>query len=123
MEKRKSKILVVDDEISIALLIKDFLILRGYDVSIAMNGNEGLRLFKDERPQVVILDMRMPGIQGDKLKTIMKEIDNKTQVILTSGHLDVEDLCKDSDDLFLKKPFKMHDLMNAIKEAEKRLAY
>lgn len=61
------KILVVDDEQEIAELIRDYLKATGYDVIIASNGEEGLETFEKEKPDMAILDIMMPVMDGLEL--------------------------------------------------------
>lgn len=120
--EEKTTVLIIDDEPYITMLIDEFLKLRGYTVYTASDGNEGLRVFNEKKPSIIILDIKMPGLQGDKVKALIEELNPKAQIILTSGHLEVEGLSLKADDMFLKKPFNMRDLLNILKEAEKRLA-
>jgi DNA-binding response OmpR family regulator len=66
-------ILVIDDEQGIRELLDTFLRRKGYDVVLAASGREGLKVFRRERPDVVVLDLNMPGIDGF---TVLQEIRN-----------------------------------------------
>ena len=84
------KILVVDDEIEVVQLLKDFLTSKGYEVYTALNGAEALAWVKEVKPDIVLLDIIMPGIGGiDTLKEI-KKIDPTTAVIMVTGLIDEE---------------------------------
>ena len=84
------KILVVDDEIEIVRLLKDFLTSKGYEVYTALNGAEALTVVKEAKPDIVLLDIIMPGMGGiDTLKEI-KKIDPTTAVIMVTALIDEE---------------------------------
>jgi DNA-binding response OmpR family regulator len=79
-------ILVIDDEQGIREFLDAFLRRKGYDVLLAASGREGLKVFRRERPDVVVLDLNMPGIDG---LTVLQEIRNlhptQSVVILTEA--------------------------------------
>ena len=84
------KILVVDDEVEVVRLLKDFLTSKGYEVHTALNGTEAIALVKEVKPDIVLLDIIMPGISGiDTLKEI-KKIDPTTAVIMITAVIDEE---------------------------------
>ena len=84
------KILVVDDEIEVVRLLKDFLTSKGYEVHTALNGAEAIALVKEVKPDIVLLDIIMPGMGGiDTLKEI-KKIDPTTAVIMVTALIDEE---------------------------------
>ncbi len=79
------KILLVDDEDSIRLVYEEEFKEDGYLVISAQNGTEALTLFKSERPDLVILDIQMPGMNGIEVLRQMKTIDTSVPVILSSA--------------------------------------
>ena len=84
------KILVVDDEITICNLIKEFLSRKGYDVYTASDGRTAIAKVKEIRPHIVLLDIMMPGMGGiDTLKEI-KKVDPRVGVIMVSAISDEE---------------------------------
>lgn len=104
------KILVVDDEPHMVRLLKNFLALKGYDVDTAENGLEAIEKVKTTHPQIVLLDIIMPGIGGmDTLKKI-KEIDPAAIIIMISALID-EELAKRALELgaadYIGKPIDM----------------
>jgi DNA-binding response OmpR family regulator len=80
------RILVVDDERNLLLLYKMELEREGYDVIIAANGADGLRLFTSEVPDLVVLDIRMPGMDGLDVMARMLALNPRIPVILNSGY-------------------------------------
>ena len=84
------KILVVDDEIAIRNLLKEFLNRKGYDVYTAPDGRTAIAEVKEIRPHIVLLDIMMPGMGGiDTLKEIRK-IDPRVGVIMVTAIADEE---------------------------------
>ena len=79
------KILLVDDEESIRFIYSEELRDEGYEVIAAPNGDEGLILFERENPDLVILDIQMPGIDGVEVLRRMKNISPQIPVILSSA--------------------------------------
>ncbi len=84
------KILVVDDEVEVVRLLKDFLTSKGYEVATALNGVEALAKVREMKPDIVLLDIIMPGMGGiDTLKEI-KKIDPTIAVIMVTAVVDEE---------------------------------
>jgi len=81
-----SKILIVDDEQNTRLLFKKELTDDGYVVITASNGHEALTRFRSEHPDLVILDVKMPGMDGLDTMARMLSIDRHVPVILTSSY-------------------------------------
>jgi DNA-binding response OmpR family regulator len=81
-DKIARKILVADDEPAVCNMLKKFLIQKGYDVSIALNGEETLAKAKAEKPWAVLLDIRMPDIDGIEVLRRLREIDKKVPIII-----------------------------------------
>jgi DNA-binding response OmpR family regulator len=80
-----AKILVLDDELSILLMIKKMLEKAGYEVIVALNGKEGMQLFEKEKPDMVITDIIMPEKEG--LETIfeLRKVHPQLKIIAISG--------------------------------------
>src|SRR5271157_6628939 len=85
-----SKILVADDEESIRKMMHMTLELDGHQVVLAEDGPTGLEMFKKESPDVVLLDVRMPGMDGREVLTHIKALDPDSEVIIITGHGDME---------------------------------
>ena len=80
-----SKILVIDDEPSIRDLLDTLLRRKGYIVVLAESGRKGLELFRREHPDVIILDMKMPGMDGLTVLQEIHKLDPKQPVIILTG--------------------------------------
>jgi DNA-binding response OmpR family regulator len=104
------KILVVDDEWELRNLLTEFLTGEGYDVIHASNGEEALELAEKEEPQVILLDIKMPGIDGIEVCRRLKEEDQTRfiPVIMVTAleDRDVDAFVEGADD-FVIKPFSL----------------
>ena len=78
----KKKILVIDDEQAICKMLEKFLSRKGYKAITALSGEEGIKKLKQEKPQVVLLDIKMPGIDGVETLKRIRKIDKKVGVIM-----------------------------------------
>jgi anti-anti-sigma factor len=118
------KILVIDDEKSTLSMFRLFLSAYGYTVLTAENGKEGLLLFEQEKPSIVLTDIKMPGMDGIEVLRRIKELEESTEVIMITGHGDM-DLAVEALDLeaadFVNKPINKQALDSALKRAEHRL--
>ena len=120
-----TKLLVIDDERPILEILKMSLGVEGYEVMTAESGNEGLKIFKDEGPKLVLTDIKMPGMDGIEVLKKIKAMDNEAEVIVVTGHGDMDSAIASlqygaSD--FITKPIKDEVLMLALKRAEKKIA-
>ena len=87
MEK---SILLVDDEEGIRTVLGITLADMGYRVLTAENGSEALRILKDQSPSIVLTDIKMPEMDGIELLRRIKEINPDTEVIMMTGHGDMD---------------------------------
>lgn len=85
-----AKILVIDDEESIRNMMKMVLEADGYVVFTAEDGPHGLEVFKKQSPEIVLLDVRMPGMDGVQVLERIRAIDPDSEVIIVTGHGDME---------------------------------
>lgn len=86
----KKTIMVVDDEEKVCWAFEQFLNEEGYDVIIASNAQEAISKLKEENPDLVIMDVRMPGIDGIEALSEMKSIDPDTYVIIMTAYGDMQ---------------------------------
>jgi len=115
------RILVVDDAVEVVQLLESVLSDRGYRVSTAFDGLEGLTIAKREIPDLIILDVMMPKLDGYRLCRIIKfdERYKKIAVILLSARTEQEDKILGQQvgaDIYLDKPFLGETLLQKIKE-------
>jgi PAS domain S-box-containing protein len=117
---RPCKVLVVDDEALVRAQLRRSLELRGYVVVEAADGRSGLAAVAAERPDVVILDMTMPDIDGAEVLLRLRAGGSRVPVIISSGYLDVSvelRLPRGQFQGFLAKPYGASDLGAAIERA------
>lgn len=119
-----SKILVIDDEESIRLMLNVSLKHKGYEVFLAEDGEAGVRVFEEFRPAIVITDIKMPGIDGIGVLKRIKAIDPDTRIIVVTGHGEMESAIEalqlEASD-FINKPITDAALSIALKRAEEVL--
>ena len=122
MEK---SILLVDDEEGIRKVLSIALCDMGYHVLTAQNGVEALRIFKDERPPIVLTDIKMPEMDGIELLRRLKQVSADTEVIMITGHGDMDLAVKsvkyEATD-FVTKPINDEILEIALNRAQERIA-
>ncbi len=118
------KILVVDDESALRLLVRGTLEIGGYHILEADNGLKALELTAEERPDLIILDVMMPGITGYEVcKRIKEDPDTasaKVLILTAKGQqIDKEMAQAALADYFLSKPFSPVDLLTMVEEIAK----
>ncbi len=114
-----SMILVVDDDKDILLLAKIMLESKGYRVTTADGGDEALTIITNDRPDLVLLDALMPGVNGlDVCRTLKRGEDTRDipVIIFTALNQEVDLMLEESDtaDGYLKKPFTSKTLIDAV---------
>jgi len=119
------KLLLADDEEGIRKVLGIYLADSGFEVLTAENGIQALEIFRDAKPSIVLTDLRMPGVDGiDLLRTIKSERP-ETEVIMITGHGDmelaIESLKLEATD-FVTKPINDDVLAIALKRAQERIA-
>jgi DNA-binding response OmpR family regulator len=80
-----ARILIVDDEPDAVELLQEFLISKGYEVLTASGGEEALRKVKEERPHLILLDVRMPGMSGLDVLRQVRQFDREVGVIMVTA--------------------------------------
>jgi len=80
-----AKVLVIDDEQGIRALLDTLLRRKGYDVIVAESGQKGLECFRRERPDVLVLDLKMPGMDGLTVLRQVRSLDPMMPVIILTG--------------------------------------
>jgi DNA-binding response OmpR family regulator len=114
--------LVIDDEEDLRTLVRDVLSDRGYGVQEARNGIEGLRVLYAERPEVVILDIGMPKMDGWRTLERIRELSDVPVLILSSRSSDLEKVrgLRAGADDYLVKPFFNEELVARVEALLRR---
>ena len=113
MIKLNEKIFVIDDDVYIGDMLEEALQKAGYEVSRAYSGTEALLLLEKEMPDLVLLDLMLPGLSGEEVLSKIREI----PVIVVSAKSGVEDkvsLLMDGACDYLTKPFEIRELLARI---------
>ena len=117
----KKKILFVDDEMDLVKLVSSRLLAGGYDVVTARDGREALDKIKKEKPELVILDLMLPKIDGHKVCALIKADTRykKIPVIIFTAKAEAEDMDLGKEagaDAYITKPFEPEILLDKIEK-------
>ena len=111
-------ILLVEDEVSLAMIVKDALEEEGYEVAIARDGLEGLEQYFREHPALIIADVMMPEVDGFEMVRRIRRMDKEVPVLFLSARSSVDDIVfgfgLGAND-YLRKPFSLRDLIDRVK--------
>ncbi len=114
------KVLVIDDEASTRRLIEQTLKKQGYEVLLASSGDEGLKMVIDDSPDIILLDIQLPGMDGIEVLQKIKEISKDTVVIMATAMDDLKVAVKamrlGAYD-YINKPFHIDDLVLTVNKA------
>lgn len=115
-----ARLLVVDDEASIADILNEFLASQGYDVTVASSGEDAVARLNESHPDVVITDINLPGMSGLEVMRHARRIDAEVAVIVLTGHVSaasaIEALRQGAYD-YLTKPFDLEDVQSIVERA------
>ncbi len=122
-QKRIKKILVVDDESSITDLVYSILTEKGYEVTMAKDGKEGLKVFESVKPDLVITDIVMPDMEGIEFMRSLVKMRKGLPIIVMSGNV-LGTKFLETARIFgaqatLRKPFAIQELLEVIAAVEK----
>lgn len=113
-----SKILLIEDEKKLVMIIRETLELYEYSVNVAFNGVEGIKLFIETAPDLVILDIMMPRMDGFEVLNRIRSLNIKIPVIILTAKSQTADLVKGFElgcTDFIKKPFIIDELLARVK--------
>ena len=114
----KKKILIVDDEPNILLSLEFLMKKNGFQVFVARDGEEAIQTVDSENPELVILDIMMPRVDGYEVCQYIKNNSEKTHVIFLTAKAKESDIKKGLEmgaDLYITKPFSTRDLLDKVK--------
>lgn len=119
----KTEILLVEDEEVLAMIIKETLELRGFNINLAKNGVEGWAMYHQIRPDICVIDVMMPRKSGYDLVSDIRKVDEWTPIIFLTAKIQQSDVLKGLEigaDDYVKKPFSMEELILRIDRLCKR---
>lgn len=112
-----SKVMLIDDEEAMHVAIRKLLVLNGYEYCGATNGEDGLRMLRDERPDLLLLDVMLPGINGFDICAKIRSEGRHVPIIFVSAKSDIVDKSigfHAGGDDYVTKPFDSVELMLRI---------
>jgi two-component system response regulator AtoC len=122
MRRENVKVLVIDDDPKVPWILSEGL-GDNYRIISARNGVEGIQMVSKERPELVLLDIKMPGLSGMEVLEKVKTIDSDLDVIMLSGHGDTENVVESirrGATEFINKPFNVEEVEIHIRTALER---
>jgi two-component system response regulator CpxR len=119
-----SKVLLVDDEREFVQTLSERLMMRDMGLAVAYDGESALNLIKEDEPEVIIVDLKMPGVDGFDVLRKVKETRPEIEVIILTGHGHEEDrkLCMELGAFaYLQKPLDINVLSEMIQKANEKI--
>lgn len=119
--KTKKKILIVEDEFGLQETLRDIFIMEGYDVRVAVDGENGYQAYTEFAPDLIFTDVVMPNMSGIELVKKIRKENPKIKVIYISGFFGLRDVKRDLNEDVLKygypclsKPFKISAMLELV---------
>ncbi len=114
----QTNVLLVEDEQTLAMIIRDTLTEQGFNLTLASNGAEGLKLFFEIRPDIIVADVMMPELDGFEMVSKIRQTDKTTPILFLTARSAIKDVVEGFElgaNDYLKKPFNMQELIVRIK--------
>jgi len=111
------RILVIDDEEEVCKLLEDFLTREGFQVTTALSAKEGLEKLQQEKIEVILLDIKMPEMDGIEAIKRIRELNKTVGIIMTTAVMDqkvAEEAIKLGASEYILKPFDLNYLKNSL---------
>jgi len=112
------KVLVVDDQFGIRVLLQEVLTQEGYNVFLAPNGQTALEIVRTEEPDLILLDMKIPGMDGLEILHNIRKMEFQTKVIMMTAYGEL-DLIQEAMEMgalsHFTKPFDIDELRQVVK--------
>lgn len=115
----KAKLLVVDDQMGVRRLLYEAFSVEGYEVEMAANGHEALEKVKLAMPDLILMDMKMPGMNGLQTLQEIKKINDAVVVIMMTAYGELEivaEAVKLGIKEYVTKPFDINELRETVKK-------
>lgn len=117
----KKKIMIVDDERDMLTVLEKWLIVKGFNVVLAVNGTDAIQLARSHKPDLIVLDVCLPDIDGGEVAKMIKE-DPETEnipIIFLTALLSKDEEAKNSQvtggNIMLAKPYNINEILTVIK--------
>ena len=120
-----SRILIIEDELPMRTALADVLTGEGYRVLTAADGEEGLRRALDEHPDLILLDLMMPRLDGYAVCAELRRLKNPVPILMLTAKGQLEDRVKGLDlgaDDYLRKPFSTEELLARVRALLRRMS-
>lgn len=117
------RVLLVEDDSTLSMIISETLQRDGFDVTVASNGEEGLRQFARGGADVIVADVMMPRMDGFDMCRRIRQIDSRVPLLFLTARSEIDDIVEGFEigaNDYLKKPFKMLELIVRIKALLRR---
>lgn len=115
---KKNRILIIEDDLHIADGIELNLSLQGYKVKVAHNGIDGLEVWKNWSPQLIVLDLMLPGMDGMQILKSIRLEDERLPILILSAKVETSDRVEgflDGVDDYMTKPFSLEEFLLRVK--------
>lgn len=120
---RKIRLLIVDDEERFLATLAQRLTLRDFDVTPVSQGQQAVEIARQQRFDIAIVDLKMPGIGGEKVLELLKQQDPHIEVVILTGHGTIDsavECTKLGSYHYLQKPCETDELLTVLKNAYQR---
>jgi two-component system cell cycle response regulator len=120
LKNPKGKVLIVDDAPDTLEIIQKLLSYEGYEIILASTGEEGVKRVEEERPEVVLMDINLPGIDGTEALRKIRRVNPIQSVIMLTAFATVENAIlalKEGATDFIKKPFENEHLIHIVNQS------
>ena len=118
------KLLVVDDEVDICDFVKNFFQERGYSVGVALNGEDALAMVKSDPPELILLDIKMKGMDGIATLKHIRDINKNVKVIMVTANEDqdrMDEACRLGACEYITKPLVLDHLERTVENNLKEI--
>ncbi len=123
MAEEKINLLFVDDEVEFLNSMTKRLEVRGFNVIAVDRGEKAIKAAKDQPVDIVLLDLKMPGLGGEETLKVLKEEHEWMEVVILTGHGSVDsavEMTKSGAYKYLQKPCELDQLLEVLKDAYKK---
>jgi CheY-like chemotaxis protein len=116
-QRGAKKVLVIEDEQQMCELLYNFLVPHNYKVFVTFNGQMGLEYFQEIKPDVVLLDLTLPDIDGSDVLKIIRKVSDVPVLIITAHPENIVDIHLDDLQIegYISKPFALQEILNTLK--------